>query len=176
MRDYSFARPVAVVPHDLMVKDFHALELTPDEHEHLIQAAGVAPGFPEVFANERARDAALGPFGSYVTFVPASWVEAEAGGFEVASIAIGHPISDPDFATVASPILDAIAHQIVDFHGLEVIVNRTRYIVCRGIDGTVKTRAWSTEFDGTPVETGVGIETAAYLDSELNRRLALRAV
>lgn len=171
MHHFSFARPIALLPASLGAKLATQATLSDDENELLNAIRGVAPGFPEAFATEQARDAALGPYGPYVTFVPASWIEIEAGGFPVPSVAIGHNLGDPDFAEVASPILDAIANETQGCDNRDVVVCRTRYIVRRQSNGPVRTCGWVTEFGGTAIENHTGLETAKYLDSELNRRL-----
>jgi hypothetical protein len=174
MHNRYFARPIPMISDELAAKLAASAALSDDEDDLFTRICGVAPGFPEVWATPEARDAALGEFGPYVRFVPATWVQAEAGGFRIPSVAIGHPLGDPEFAQVAAPILDAIAAELQDpdCSGHDVIIHRTRFMVVRQTDGTVRTCAWATEFDGPAIETNAGMETVTYLDRELNRRLA----
>lgn len=172
MNHFAFARPIAVAPDALMDKLTTSAVLNDGKDELYNRICGVAPGFPEVFASEQARDAALGPFGPYVRFVRATWIEAEIGGFPVSSVAIGHALGEAGFAKVAPPILDAIADRIVDDDGHDIIIHRTRYVMRCQQDGTVRTCHWLTEFDGAGIDRSLGMETALYLDRELNRRLA----
>lgn len=167
----AFARPVPIVPASLIAKLASMESLNDEEDETYTRSCGVLPGFPEVFLSEEARDAALGPFGPYVRFVPASWVEAEAGGFEVASVAIGHPLGDPSFAGVAPMIMDAVATRLRDDDSHDVVIHRTRYVIRRLTTGAVKTYGWMTEFDGTDIDVKDALATVAYLDRELNDRI-----
>lgn len=61
MDHFAFARPVQHVPDPLMVKLVNSSLLSDEEDELYNRICGVAPGFPEVFATEQARDAALAP-------------------------------------------------------------------------------------------------------------------
>jgi hypothetical protein len=122
-----------------------------DEDNELYDAiCGVAPGFPEVFASAEARDAALGYFGPYVEFVPATWIEAETAGFPIASVAIGHALRDPAFPKVASKILDAVASCLQDDDCHDVVIHRTRYVVRRLTNGTVQTYGWIPQWSASP--------------------------
>jgi hypothetical protein len=172
MHYLCFARPVPVISDALVAKAASAT-LSDDENDLFTRICGVAPGFPEAWASPEARDAALGEFGPYVQFVPAPWVQAEAGGFPLSGVAIGHRLTDPEFAQVATPVLDAVAVELQDpdCRGHDVIINRTRFIVVRQKDGTVRTCGWATEFDGPAIEADTGMATVTYLDRELNRRL-----
>lgn len=173
MNHFAFARPVPDIPESLIAKQASLAALTEEEEEACIRAYGVLPGYPEVFSSEEARDAALGQFGPYVRFVPASWVEAEAGGFDVASVAIGHPLGDPSFAEVAPNVMDAVASRLLDDDSHDVIIHRTRYVVRRLATGAVKTCGWITEFDGTDIDVKDALATVEYLDRELNERIAI---
>jgi hypothetical protein len=145
--------------------------MSEEENELYTRICGVAPGFPEAFASDTARDAALGPFGPYVEFVEASWIQAEAAGFPVSSVAIGHALHDPGFADVAPLILDAAANCLLDDDNHDIIINRTRYII-HATDGIVRSCGWLTEFDGTPIAIDDAMATVEYLTRELNQRLA----
>ncbi len=107
-------------------------------------------------------------FARPIALLPAS---LEAKLATQATLSDDHSLGDPDFAEVASPILDAIANETQGCDNRDVVVCRTRYIVRRQSNGTVRTCGWVTEFGGTAIETHTGLETAKYLDSELNRRL-----
>lgn len=104
-------------------------------------------------------------------FVAATWIEAEVGGFPVSSVAIGHAFRDPAFAVVAPDILDAAASRLLDDDSHDVIIHRTRYVVRRLTTGAVKTYGWMSEFDGADIDVKDALETATYLDRELNRRI-----
>lgn len=175
MHNRYFARavPIPAIADALAAKAASGT-LSDGEDDLFTRIYGVAPGFPEAWATPEARDAALGEFGPYVQFVPATWVQAEAGGFPISSVAIGHGLTDPAFAEVAAPILDAVAVELqdADCHGHDVIINRTRFIVVRQKDGRLRTCGWATEFDGPAIETDTGMATVAYLDREFNRRLS----
>jgi hypothetical protein len=172
MNQFAFARPVPRLPSSLATKLAASPVLSDEDNELYDAICGVAPGFPEVFASTEARDAALGYFGPYVEFVPATWIDAETAGFLIASVAIGHALRDPSFPQVAPPILDAIASRLEDDDCADVVIHRTRYVVRRITNGTVKTYGWMTEFDGTAIEVEDAMETVAYLDRELNQRFA----
>lgn len=105
-------------------------------------------------------------------FVPATWVEAEVGRFPISSMAIGHALGDAAFAEVAPTILDEVTSRLRDDDAHDVIIHRTRYVVRRLTNGTVKTYGWMTEFDGAAIEVKDALETAAYLERELNQRFA----
>jgi hypothetical protein len=173
MHNRYFARPIPVISEALAAKVAASATLSDDEDDLFTRICGVAPGFPEAWATPEARDAALGEFGPYVQFDPATWAQAEAGGFRISSVAIGHPLRDPEFVQVAAPVLDAIAAELQNPYcrGHDVIIHRTRFMVVRQKDGTVRTCGWATEFDGPVIETDAGMETVTYLDRELNRRL-----
>jgi hypothetical protein len=172
LSSFAFAQPVPRVPDALAAKLAASAVLTDDDDELYNRICGVAPGFPEAFASAEARDAALGFFGPYVEFVPATWREAEIGGFSIYHVAIGHALRDPLFAETAPKILDAVASRLKDDDSHDVIVHRTRYLVRRLTNGTLKTYSWVTEFDGTAIDIKDALETVAYLDRELNRRFA----
>src|ERR1700733_9982431 len=121
MHHFAFARPVPHTPDTLKAKLAAHVELTDLEDEMLNRARGIIPGYPEAFATLEARDEALGPFGSYTRFVPATWVEAEGVGFPIASVAIGHALDDASFAKVAPPILDAVATVLQDDDAHDII-------------------------------------------------------
>ncbi len=167
----SFARPVPEIPDTLMAKLASAAPLAAPANELYTTICGVIPGYPEAFNSTEARDAALGPFGSYVKFVAATWAEAEAGGFPIASVAIGHAFGDPAFDAVAPAILDAVASSLQDDDSHDIVIKRTRYVIRRLTNGAVKTYGWMSEFDGATIEVKDALETAAYLDRELNQRL-----
>jgi len=172
MDHFAFARPVPHVPDSLMAKLANSAVLSDEEDQLHERICGVAPGFPEAYASSEARDAALGLFGPYVKFVPATWGEAEVGGFPISSVAIGHALGDAAFAEVAPTILDAVTSRLRDDDAHDVIIHRTRYVVRRLANGSVKTYGWVTEFDGAPIEVKDALETAAYLDRALNQRFA----
>lgn len=171
----SFARPVPEIPDTLMVKLANAAPLSPQENELYTNVCSVIPGYPEAFNSTEARDAALGPFGSYVKFVAATWAEAEAGGFPIASVAIGHALGDPAFDTVAPAIFDAVASSLQDDDSHDIVIHRTRYVVRRLTNGAVKTYGWMSEFDGAAIEVKDALKTVARLDRELNKRLLCTA-
>ena len=172
MNHLAFARPVPHVPDSLAAKLAVSAVLSDEDDELHNAICGVAPGFPEAFASTEARDAALGPFGPYVEFVPATWIAAEVGGFLISSVAIGHALGDPAFAGVAPKILYAVASRLQDDDGHDVIIHRTRYVVRRLTNGTVKTCGWVTEFAAAAIDVKDAMETVAYLDRELNQRFA----
>jgi hypothetical protein len=172
MNHFAFARPLPRVPDSLAAKLAASAVLSDADDELYDRICGVAPGFPEAFVSTEARDAALGPFGHYVEFVPATWIEAEISGFPISSVAIGHALRDPAFAEVAPKILDAVASRLRDDDRHDVVINRTRYVVRRLTNGTVKTCGWVTEFDGADIDIKDALETVAYLDRELNQRFA----
>jgi hypothetical protein len=167
----SFARAVPAIPDTLVDKVANGALLSALEDDLYTTACGVIPGYPEAFNSAEARDAALGPFGSYVKFVAATWAEAEAGGFPIASVAIGHALGDPAFDAVAPAILDAVASSLQDDDSQQIVIKRTRYVIRRLTNGAVKTYGWMSEFDGASIEVKDALETAAYLDHELNQRL-----
>jgi hypothetical protein len=172
MHHLAFARAAAHIPDTLAAKLAASAVLSDEDDELYTDICGVAPGFPEVFASTEARDAALGPFGPYVQFVPTTWIEAEGAGFPISSVAIGHALRDPAFAEVAPKILDAVAHRLQDDDAHDVIIHRTRYVVRRPTGGAIKTCGWVAEFDGPAIDVNDATETVAYLDRELNQRIA----
>jgi hypothetical protein len=170
--DLAFARVVPEVPDTLMARLARSAPLSDAEDQLYTAICGIIPGYPEAFSSTEARDAALGRFGSCVKFVPATWAEAEAGGFPIASVAIGHALGDPAFEKVAPAILDAVASSLQDEDSHDIVIHRTRYVVRRLSNGAVKTYGWMSEFDGgAPIEVEDALETVAYLDRELNQRL-----
>jgi hypothetical protein len=171
LNDHAFARPIPFLPDFLEAKIATSAVLSDEENDLHIRACGVAPGFPEAFASAAARDAALGPFGSYVKFVEASWIQAEAAGFPISSVAIGHALHDHGFADVAPLILDAAANRLLDDDSHDIIINRTRYII-HTTDGIVRSCGWVTEFDGAPIAIDDAMATVKYLTRELSQRLA----
>lgn len=171
MNDHSFARPIPFLPEYLEAKVVTPVMLSDEEDDLYTRACGVAPGFPEAFASVVARDAALGPFGPYVRFVEATWTQAEAAGFPISSVAIGHALHDQGFADVAPSILDAAASRLLDNDSHDIIINRTRYMIC-ATGGIIHSCGWLTEFDGTPIAVDDAMATVKYLMRELNQRLA----
>jgi hypothetical protein len=171
LNDHAFARPIPFFPDFLEAKLTTSAVLSDEEDDLYTRICGVAPGFPEAFASATARDAALGPFGPYVQFVEASWTQAEAAGFPISSVAIGHALRDEGFAEVAPEILDAVANCLQEDDGHDIIINRTRYII-RATDGIIRACRWVTEFDGTPIADDDAMATVEYLTRELNQRLA----
>jgi hypothetical protein len=171
MNDLFFARPVARSLEDA-IASWEALDLPIDDEELLNNLAGVAPGFPEAFATRQARDAALGQFGPYVDFVPASWPQMAAVGWAVSSIAIGHAVGDAAYSRVAPQILDAVAERLRTRADVEVIIHRNTYHVIRNEQGLVRVVGAYALFDAVP-DDGQNdlVRTTRHLADELNSRL-----
>ncbi|MGL3107263.1 hypothetical protein [Bradyrhizobium sp. BR 1432] len=170
MHNLSFARPVARMPGWLAEKLTTDAPLLLDEENLLDAIAGVAPGYPEVFATVEARDAALGLFGPYVEYIPIARVEAEIGGFPFAEVAIGHRLGEAGFERVAAPVLDAIADRMRHHAGHCVVIHRARYLILRQEDDLIRVCGWHPEFDAD-LDMADGLKTAMHIQSELNRRL-----
>lgn len=129
LMDCEYARPVLTLPAEL-AKKLEAVGpggLEDREGEVYRSVLGMLPGWPEAFATKAARDAALGPYGPYANFVPTTFAEVQNAGFTASGIAIGHPLGDPDFETVAPAVLKAMAERVADDGHATVIIGRVRY-------------------------------------------------
>jgi hypothetical protein len=171
MNDLFVARPM---PRSLeaVTASVLAIGLLIDLDELLVSLAGAAGGYPEAFATRQARDAALGQFGPYVEFVPASWPQMAAAGFAISDVAIGPAVCDPDYGRVAPQILDAIAAKLHKHADLEMVVHRTRYRVMRQSAGLVQVLGMGAVFDARPHESrNAVVGTVRHLTDELNNRL-----
>lgn len=174
MRHLSYDRAVARLPDELAQKAwaFGDQSLSDDEDELFTRIAGVAPAYPEAFATKAARDAALGSYGAYVEFIPASWAQFEATGWTTDQIAIGHSLGEDGFDQVAPAVLDAVAAKMgkTSMPG-SVIIGRVRYDVCRTDTGGIAVSA-CPEFVDTVDDHQVE-KTMRWLQAEFGRRLAV---
>ena len=171
---FRFARPIAMVTCDLaMHLAAHGENgLTDEQSELFAQAAGVAPGFPEVFTNTVRRDSALGPYGRYTEFVTTSLDEVEAAGYRASGFAIGHRLGECGFNLLAPAIIKAVANKMIS--GGEpgtIIIARVRYEVCQVSCGGIIISA-CPEFDVPADEQQIEM-TMRWLQAEFARRLAL---
>lgn len=125
-----FARPQPRLPANVMkvLKEIGEAGLSEEQDELFTNANGVAPGYPEAFVTKKTRDAALGPYGDYVEFIPTSWHEFMNAGFGVPDIAVGPAFGQPGFVKLASTVIDAVASrmQATDAPG-SVVIARVRY-------------------------------------------------
>lgn len=174
---YRFARPIVLLPSDLAAHlAAHGEDgLTDDQSELLTCAAGVAPGFPEVFTNTVRRDSALGPYGRYVQFIKTRLDEVEAAGSGASSFAIGHSLGESGFNLLAPAVINAVAKKTIwgDEPGT-IIIARVRYDIRKVTDGGITISA-CPEFD-VPADQQQMEMTMHWLKGEFAQRLAVPGV
>ncbi|MGH2506574.1 MAG: hypothetical protein ACRDHZ_04025 [Ktedonobacteraceae bacterium] len=99
---------------------------------------GLLLGQPEIYASRAARDAVLGPCGTFLTFVALSWAEIQASAFSEGGIAIGHQLGDAKFDFVATPVVNNLARHMVRVGmPVSITIARVRFLVAVDLDGEI---------------------------------------
>jgi hypothetical protein len=170
---YSFARPISLLPSDLAAHGEDGL--TDEQDELLTCVAGVAPGYPEVFTDTASRDSALGRYGRYVQFIETNLDVFEAAGWRVSSYAIGHRLGESGFNLLAREVVKAVAQQMISEDGPgTIIIARVRYNIFNVTGGGITIGAFP-EFD-VPVNQQQMEMTIRWLRAEFARQLAVPGV
>lgn len=168
-----FAKPVPMLSRDLAVHLAAHGEtgLTDEQNELLTYAAGVAPGFPEVFTNTVRRDGALGPYGRYTEFVKTSFDAVAAVGYRASGFAVGHRLGECGFNLLAPAVIKAIANKMISAaEPGTIIIARVRYEIRQVTGGGIAINA-CPEFD-VPADRLQTEMTMHWLQGEFARRLA----
>lgn len=174
----AYARPLPVMPPDIaeMLQTVGPAGLDDCQDEIFRHVLGLEPGWPEAFATDEARDAALGPHGPYISFIPTTFKAGQKAGFATHQIAIGHQLSDPDFHEVAPTVLKAMIPRMEDEHEGTVVIGRVAYRI--GVSRGEVAVAACPEFDIQP-DPSVVAETMRWLEDRfapvLRRQLTAQA-
>ncbi|MBM6583924.1 hypothetical protein ILT44_27355 [Microvirga sp. BT689] len=131
--------------------------------------------FPEAFTSPEAQDHARGFINEYIEFIPTTWAEAQAAGFDHSDIAVGPALGEIGFDVIAPMVVSAAVRKMQQTGAIRntagtirhparasITISRIRYEIELGGDNKFQVIAISPIYDGA-TDTPQTRETVLWL-------------